>query len=101
MRLNEKIGRTVAKTLTYRLFSFLITLGIAYAATKDLRASSEFSFALHCVLTLWYLVHERLWLALPWGVYCEPTALKAECRRCHLLLKEGESCEDANGVARR
>lgn len=101
MRLNEKIGRTVVKALTYRAFSFLITLLLAFLATGDLAASSMFSASLHCILTIWYLIHERIWLVLPWGVYCEPTHLKPQCHKCHLLLKEGESCETADGAARR
>lgn len=101
MRLNEKVGRTIAKAITYRMFSFLITLTLAYMATGDLASSSMFSVSLHLILTCWYLVHERIWLAMPWGVFCEPTALTTKCRKCHLLLKEGESCESADGVARR
>ncbi len=69
--MNEFARRTLLKAITYRVVSLFLTLAFAYAFSGDAVRSSIFAVTLQSVLSVWYYVHERLWLRVHWGVAVE------------------------------
>ncbi len=63
----ETKRRTLARTISYRLTAFALTVLVAWLYTHDLDKSTLFSAALHCLLSVDYYIHERIWLKIKWG----------------------------------
>ena len=56
------IARSVLwKAVTYRLGSVLITLAVAYSFLGRVETASGFTLLGHLLVTVWYIVHEKLW----------------------------------------
>jgi len=65
--MHETPMRTLARSVTYRVSAWLLTLGLTYWWTGELGKSTGFSSLLHLILSADYYVHERLWLKVRWG----------------------------------
>jgi uncharacterized membrane protein len=57
--------RSLAKTLTWRLFATLDTFLISIFITKNLKASGSIVGVEVVTKLVWYLLHERAWARLP------------------------------------
>ena len=64
---NETTGRSLAKTLTWRITGSSSTFAIAYLITGSIGASSGIAVVQMAVNTVLYLIHERAWSRIGWG----------------------------------
>jgi len=63
----ETHKRTLAKSIIYRIGTFIITLAICKIITGDWLKSLEIAIPVMIVKTIWYWVHERFWKNIHWG----------------------------------
>jgi len=68
----EHRKRSLCKTLSWRLFSFLLTVTIIYAYTKKLSQAISVGAGIDLVKMVLYYVHERIWNRVDFGRH-EPT----------------------------
>lgn len=54
-------GRTIAKTVTWRITASSITVIIIYTLTGDFAISTGASLAEILIKTIAYYIHERVW----------------------------------------
>ena len=67
MRATGSDGRTVVKTLLYRVFMFLITALVALLVTGSLADAINIGIATNVIKTLAYAGYERAWARVTWG----------------------------------
>jgi uncharacterized membrane protein len=60
-------GRSLVKTLTWRVTGSASTFTIAYLVTGSFGISSLVAVIQMCVNTVLYWIHERVWTRVPWG----------------------------------
>jgi|688.fasta_scaffold252838_2 uncharacterized membrane protein len=60
-------GRSLAKTLTWRITGSASTFSIAYLITGSFGVSSVIAFVQMGVNTVLYWLHERAWARVSWG----------------------------------
>lgn len=60
-------GRSLAKTLTWRITGSASTFTIAYLITGSFGVSSVIAFVQMGVNTVLYWLHERAWARVLWG----------------------------------
>jgi len=60
-------GRSLAKTLTWRITGSASTFTIAYLITGSFGVSSVIAFVQMGVNTVLYWLHERAWARVSWG----------------------------------
>jgi uncharacterized membrane protein len=60
-------GRSLAKTLTWRITGSASTFTIAYMVTGSFGISSLVAVIQMCVNTVLYWLHERAWARVLWG----------------------------------
>jgi uncharacterized membrane protein len=60
-------GRSLAKTLTWRITGSASTFSIAYLITGSFGISSVIAFVQMGVNTVLYWLHERAWARVSWG----------------------------------
>jgi uncharacterized membrane protein len=60
-------GRSLAKTLTWRITGSASTFTIAYMVTGSFGISSVIAFVQMGVNTVLYWLHERAWARVSWG----------------------------------
>ncbi len=60
--------RSVVKALTYRLFIMCLDFATIYLFTGKARVAIGFMIASNIYTTVGYLLHERAWARIPWGV---------------------------------
>ena len=63
----ETHKRTIAKSIIYRIGTFIITFGICGMITGDWMESLEIATPIMIVKTGWYWIHERVWKNIHWG----------------------------------
>jgi len=63
----ESHKRTLARSITYRLSAWMLTILLSYMYTGNLSESTGFSTFLHLILSLDYYIHERIWMKISWG----------------------------------
>lgn len=63
----EHRKRSLLKTLSWRTFSFMLTVTILYAYTKDIRQSLGVGFGIDFVKMILYYYHERIWNKVHYG----------------------------------
>lgn len=63
----EKHSRTLAKTLTWRIFGTLITIGVVYLFEKDLKNSIFIGIVANLIKMFFYYIHERIWNKASFG----------------------------------
>jgi len=60
--------RSVVKAVTYRIVIVCLDFGTIYLFTGALRVAIGFVIASNLYTTIVYLLHERLWARLKWGI---------------------------------
>jgi uncharacterized membrane protein len=60
-------GRSLVKTLTWRVTGSTSTFTIAYMVTGSFGISSLVAVVQMCVNTVLYWIHERVWAGVTWG----------------------------------
>lgn len=67
-RARERVGRALVKTALYRVLMVIVTILVAFAVTREVRASVDIGVAANLVKTVAYYGYERLWARVQWGV---------------------------------
>jgi uncharacterized membrane protein len=62
------VRRSVVKAVTYRLLVMTLDFGAIYLFTGELKIAVGFMIASNVYTTLAYVVHERLWARVGWGL---------------------------------
>jgi uncharacterized membrane protein len=62
------LRRSIVKAATYRVFIMCLDFGTIYLLTGALKAAVGFMLASNVYTTVAYVLHERLWAKLKWGV---------------------------------
>jgi uncharacterized membrane protein len=65
--MTDSNGRSLAKTLTWRITGSASTFTIAYLITGSFGVSSVIAFVQMGVNTVLYWLHERAWARVSWG----------------------------------
>jgi uncharacterized membrane protein len=65
--MTDSNGRSLVKTLTWRITGSASTFGIAYLITGSFGVSSVIAFVQMGVNTVLYWLHERAWARVSWG----------------------------------
>ena len=60
-RMQFRLPRMAAKTLTYGLMHLVVAIAVAYALTRDWRAALAIGVTEPVVQTFAFAAHERLW----------------------------------------
>jgi len=60
--------RSVAKALTYRVVIMSLDFVTIYLFTGTVRVAFGFMIASNVYTTIGYLVHERIWARISWGI---------------------------------
>ena len=63
----DGLARTVTKTVTYRIFMFLITAIVAFAVTGSGTEAVSIGIATNLLKTVTYFSYERAWTHVHWG----------------------------------
>lgn len=63
----EHPRRSIVKSITWRVFSFLMTMGIIFAYTRNIRQAIGVGAGIDIVKLCLYYAHERLWNRLKYG----------------------------------
>jgi uncharacterized membrane protein len=62
------VRRTVVKAITYRILIMCLDFATIYLFTGALKVAVGFMIASNIYTTIAYVVHERLWARLKWGI---------------------------------
>jgi uncharacterized membrane protein len=62
----ELTPRTLAKTVTWRITTTILTFLVSYAVTGGFGSAGKIAGVLFVVNSLWYFVHERVWNKIMW-----------------------------------
>lgn len=65
--MTDSNGRSLVKTLTWRITGSASTFSIAYLITGSFGVSSVIAFVQMGVNTVLYWLHERAWARVSWG----------------------------------
>jgi uncharacterized membrane protein len=60
--------RSAVKAITYRAVIVCLDFGTIYLLTGTLRIALGFAIASNIYTTIGYLVHERIWAHIGWGI---------------------------------
>ncbi len=60
--------RSLAKAVTYRILIMSLDFLTIYLFTGALRVAIGFMIASNIYTTACYVLHERLWARIPWGI---------------------------------
>jgi adenylylsulfate kinase len=63
----ETLGRSVVKTLSYRITILILDFVCIYIFTGQVRIALGFMIASNIYATLGYFLHERIWGKIKWG----------------------------------
>lgn len=69
----ETRKRSLAKALSWRVVATLITMGVAYALSREVTFAALVAGFDTTIKFCAYFVHERLWLRVRFGRYDPPT----------------------------
>ena len=64
---SESLGRSVVKTITYRLVILILDFTVIYLLTKRTDVAVGFTVLSNIYTTLAYFFHERIWDKIGWG----------------------------------
>ena len=67
MQLKETRARSIVKSISYRLMSIIIDIGVAYFFTRKLSLSLGIVLLVNAYSTFLYYGHERIWNKIRWG----------------------------------
>ena len=62
------LRRSVVKAVTYRVLIMCLDFATIYVFTGAMRVAIGFMIVSNVYTTLAYLLHERLWAKLKWGI---------------------------------
>jgi uncharacterized membrane protein len=65
--LTDSTGRSIAKTISWRITGSLATFAISYAVLGDFAVSGTIAVIQLTLNTLLYFIHERVWNRIVWG----------------------------------
>ncbi len=68
------LRRSAVKALTYRLIIMSLDFGAIYLFTGAIRVAVGFMIASNVYTTVAYLLHERAWAHVSWGLASGPTS---------------------------
>ena len=60
--------RSLAKAITYRVLIMCLDFATIYAFTGAARVALGFMVASNVYTTIGYLLHERVWARIQWGI---------------------------------
>ena len=60
--------RSAVKAITYRTMIVCLDFGTIYLLTGTVRIALGFTIASNIYTTIGYLVHERIWAHIGWGI---------------------------------
>ena len=63
----ERHKRTLAKTITWRLWALVITWMVVYVYNRDVKQSTAISITANGLKVFFYYLHERLWNRFSFG----------------------------------
>jgi uncharacterized membrane protein len=63
----EHPKRSLAKAISWRIFSFILTILIIYAYTKNIKQSIGVGAGIDIVKMILYYIHERIWNRVHFG----------------------------------
>jgi uncharacterized membrane protein len=63
--------RSIAKTITWRIWSFLVLAAIALLMGLSSESAVEWSIVTNVLFVFIHYVHERLWNLISWGKHTE------------------------------
>lgn len=66
--MRETSARTLTKALTWQVLGALTMVAIVFALTGSLLEAGGISLALQAVGLVCYILHERVWARIPWGL---------------------------------
>ena len=64
----DTIGRTLIKSITWRIVALCSAFVVTYAITQDVPLASTISVAQQLASTVWYWIHERVWSRIRYGL---------------------------------
>lgn len=67
MKFHETVSRSVAKAVSYRFVSILVTMVFIAYAIDDIWKAFWLILAVHMINIALYTAHERFWLRIKWG----------------------------------
>lgn len=62
------VRRSAVKAVTYRIVIMCLDFGTIYLFTGALRVAIGFMVASNVYTTIAYVLHERLWARIKWGI---------------------------------
>lgn len=63
----EHRNRSILKTLSWRIFSFFLTMAIIFAYTKNIKQALCVGAGIDIVKMFLYYMHERIWNKVKFG----------------------------------
>ena len=72
--MRETSKRTVTKALTWQLLGLLVMAAVGYLLTGSIIEAGGLSLALQAFSLVCYILHERLWSRVRWGLLGKPRA---------------------------
>jgi uncharacterized membrane protein len=63
----EKLSRTIVKTVTYRLFILLLDFTTIFLLTHKTKVALGFMIVSNIYTTIGYFLHEQIWDKIKWG----------------------------------
>lgn len=66
--MTETYQRTLARTISYRITAWLLTIVFTYWLVGNISEATGYSTLLHLILSVDYYFHERIWLKIKWGL---------------------------------
>ncbi len=63
----EHRRRSIAKAVSWRVFSFMLTICIIYAYTRNIKQSIGVGAGIDIVKMVLYYFHERIWNKVEYG----------------------------------
>ena len=63
----EHRKRSLLKTVSWRIFSFFLTITIIYAYTKNIKQAIGVGAGIDIVKMVLYYMHERIWNKIKFG----------------------------------
>jgi uncharacterized membrane protein len=72
--MRETSKRTLIKALSWQLMGVLVMAAVAYVVTGSLIGAGGFSLALQAFSLVCYILHERVWGRISWGLQASPSS---------------------------
>jgi len=63
----EKLSRSIVKTVSYRIFILMLDFTTIYLFTGKVKVAIGFMLVSNLYTTIGYFFHERIWDKIKWG----------------------------------